>query len=123
MTSLELYGYLGSTLVAVSLMMSNIVALRWINLVGASLFASYGLMIHAWPVAALNCFIVMIDLYHLWHIYRSNKNIRITRLAINNPYVTDILAIKWPEINQFTHNTELQITFEGNEPKHFEVVT
>lgn len=64
----ELIGYAASVLVAVSLMMSSIVKLRVINLVGAILFTVYGLLISAFPVAMMNFFIVLIDLYYLREI-------------------------------------------------------
>jgi len=67
---LEIFGYLGSVVVAISLMMSNIKMLRWINLVGASMFALYGGLIGAIPVAVLNGFIAAIDIYYLIRIYR-----------------------------------------------------
>lgn len=73
MPLIELYGYLGSALIAVSLMMSNIYRLRWINMVGAGMFASYGLIIQAWPVFVLNGFIVLINIYHLSRLYRKPK--------------------------------------------------
>ena len=61
----EIIGYIASALVAVSLMMSSILKLRVINLVGAALFTLYGLLIGAYPVAVMNLFIVLIDLYYL----------------------------------------------------------
>lgn len=61
----ELIGYAGSALVAVSLMMSNIWRLRWINLAGAALFTVYGLAVRAYPVAAVNALIMVIDAYYL----------------------------------------------------------
>ncbi|HBL16116.1 MAG: hypothetical protein A2X36_16930 [Elusimicrobia bacterium GWA2_69_24] len=62
---IELVGYAGSALVAVSLMMSNIWRLRWINLVGAVFFVVYGLAVHAIPVALVNALIVAVDAYYL----------------------------------------------------------
>jgi len=62
---IECIGYAGSVLVAVSLMMSNIWRLRWINLVGAICFALYGLAVHAYPVALVNALIVAVDAYYL----------------------------------------------------------
>jgi hypothetical protein len=61
----ELLGYVGSVLVAVSLMMSNVWRLRWINLVGAVFFAFYGVAVRAYPVALVNAFIVAVDAYYL----------------------------------------------------------
>ena len=36
-----------------------------INLIGALLFTAYGLIINAYPVAAVNAFIVLVNIYYL----------------------------------------------------------
>lgn len=66
----EWVGYLASVVVAISLMMSNIKKLRWWNLIGAALFVVYGVAIDAYPVALVNFFIVLIDIYYLVKLYR-----------------------------------------------------
>ncbi|EAR08926.1 hypothetical protein [Reinekea blandensis] len=122
MPIIELYGYFGSSLIAVSLMMSNIIPLRWINLVGAGMFASYGVIIQAWPVAALNGFIVLIDIYHLIKIYRQSVDEHVTRLPVDSPYVTDVLVRKWPQLAEVANDSELEVTFREQEPFRFQVV-
>jgi predicted ABC-type sugar transport system permease subunit len=67
----ELLGYSASVFVAISLMMRSVSKLRVINLVGATLFTIYGLMIGALPVAALNFFIVLVNLYYLQQFLRA----------------------------------------------------
>ncbi|WP_222709919.1 hypothetical protein [Reinekea thalattae] len=121
---LEIYGYFGSALIATSLMMSNIIRLRWINLCGALVFASYGIFINAWPVALLNSFIVLIDLYHLHYLYiRTPKQTRTTQLPATSPYVVDILAIKWPALANITGDSKVQVTFKGSEPAAYEILS
>ena len=66
----EWVGYLASAVVAISLMMANIKKLRWWNLIGAALFVAYGLAIGAIPVALVNFFIVLIDIYYLVKLYK-----------------------------------------------------
>lgn len=61
----ELIGYAASLLVAASLMMSNVLRLRWINLSGALAFTVYGALIHAWPVFAVNLLITGINAWFL----------------------------------------------------------
>ncbi|MCL1065958.1 YgjV family protein [Shewanella olleyana] len=70
----EWVGYLASVVVAISLMMSNIKKLRWWNLIGAALFVAYGLAIGAIPVALVNFFIVLIDIYYLVKLYREPES-------------------------------------------------
>jgi hypothetical protein len=77
MDPIELYGYLGSFIIAISLMMSDIRRLRWLNMLGAVVFSSYGFIISAWPVLVLNAFIALINLYHILALYRgANKPIK-----------------------------------------------
>jgi hypothetical protein len=66
----EIIGYAGSVLVAVSLMMSSLVKLRWINLAGALAFAVYGWIVGAYPVLAVNGFIVLVNAWYLLRIHR-----------------------------------------------------
>lgn len=62
---LEFLGYLASILVAISLMMRSLTKLRVINLSGSLLFTIYGFSIGAYPVAALNAFIVLVNIFYL----------------------------------------------------------
>lgn len=73
MTPLDLFGYLGSAVVALSLSMTNIRRLRWWNLAGALIFTAYGLLLGAWPVAVLNGYIVAIDAWYLLRLRRTRE--------------------------------------------------
>jgi len=66
----ELVGYAGSVLVAISLTMSSLMRLRWINLVGALAFAVHGVLVGAYPVLAVNAFIVVVNVVSLWRMAR-----------------------------------------------------
>ena len=70
---LEIIGYSASVIIALSMTMSSIVKFRWINLVGASTFATYGLLIGATPVAVLNGFIIAVDIFYLTRIYSKKE--------------------------------------------------
>lgn len=65
MNIIEIIGYAASVLVAISLTMSNIWRLRWINLTGAVFFSVYGLSVGAYPVFAVNAFIVCVNIYYI----------------------------------------------------------
>ena len=67
----ELLGYLASLFVAISLMMRSLTRLRVINLVGCLLFVVYGLIIGAYPVAVMNSFILLVNLYHLQQSFKA----------------------------------------------------
>ncbi|MDF0535200.1 YgjV family protein [Shewanella yunxiaonensis] len=68
--TVELVGYSASLMVALSLMMKDIVRLRWVNLGGCGLFVAYGLAIDSWPVVSMNAFGACVNLYYLFKSYR-----------------------------------------------------
>lgn len=65
MSWVELVGYAASGMVAISLTMSNVWRLRWINLVGAILFTTYGWLVGARPVFIVNAFIACVNVWYL----------------------------------------------------------
>ncbi|PJC87356.1 hypothetical protein CSW98_05510 [Vibrio sp. HA2012] len=69
----EMIGYAASIMVAISLSMKHIVALRVLNLVGCSLFIAYGLYVGALPVVVANSYIACINLYFLFRQYQETK--------------------------------------------------
>lgn len=87
----ELIGYAASLLVAISLMMSRIVKLRIVNLIGAITFTVYGILIDSMPVAAMNAFIVLINIYHLGNIWRNKTRFDLLRLNHDNPVLQKFL--------------------------------
>ena len=123
MPLIELYGYAGSLLIAVSLMLSNLKWLRWLNMIGAGIFSTYGLIIGAWPVAILNGFIVLINAVHLVQHYRKEKNAYSTEFQSNNPYVQQVLTMKWPQLRDLPSHATLNVTFMGSEPTDVSVVS
>ena len=98
---LELLGYLASVLVAVSLMMSRILRLRVINLVGSLAFTIYGLLIGAYPVAAVNAFIVLINLWYLSKMLRAKEYFRILEVEPGSKYVKYFLDFHAGDIRRF----------------------
>ncbi|WP_229839030.1 YgjV family protein [Deinococcus piscis] len=70
----EWLGYAASVFVGISLLMGDMHRLRVINLIGCVLFTVYGLMIGAYPVAAMNLFGAGVNIYHLLRL-RSAKDV------------------------------------------------
>jgi hypothetical protein len=68
---LELFGYLGSTLVVVSMLMASVVKLRIFNMTGSVISATYALIIGSFPLALMNISLILIN---GWNLYRLLKN-------------------------------------------------
>ena len=71
---IELFGYLGSALVVVSMLMSSVIRLRVINTIGSVIFAIYALIIHSYPTALMNFFLVGINIYQLIRLRNHDKH-------------------------------------------------
>jgi hypothetical protein len=98
---LELFGYAASLIVAVSLMMRSIVRLRWVNLAGAACFTVYGILIEAFPVAALNFAIVLINLYFLWKMRRTREAFAVVQMPATSDYLHEFLRFHTRDIQRF----------------------
>jgi len=101
MNWLEILGYIGSVVVAVSLMMKNIVKLRWWNLVGAALFSLYGLLVGAYPVFAVNFFIAIVDIYYLIVLYKKQDEFSLVSVRPNNNYLKKFTEFYSEDISKF----------------------
>lgn len=94
-------GYFASILVATALMQTSILRLRMINLIGASLFCIYALLIQAWPVAILNMMIVGINIYNLWKLLRVEEEFRVLNIQPNSEYLQQFLDYHKADIQKF----------------------
>jgi len=100
-TTLEWIGYIASGIIALSMTMSSILKFRWINLAGAALFALYGVLIDALPVALMNLFIVGVDLYYLWKIFARKEVFEVMETGPGNKYLERFLDFHAHDIQKF----------------------
>jgi hypothetical protein len=98
---LEALGYLASILVAVSLMMTSILRLRIVNLVGSACFTLYGALIGAWPVAAVNFAITLINVWHLLQIARAQEYFHLLEVQPSSEYLAEFLRFHRADIERF----------------------
>ena len=109
-TSVELIGYIGSILVAISLMMRSLLRLRIINLFGALFFAIYGILLGAYPVAFLNGLIVCIDLYYLFQMWRQKDFFTFLEVSPKSEYLRAFVEFYKDDIAEiiptYTHETD-----------------
>ncbi|MDF2613380.1 MAG: hypothetical protein K0S71_1166 [Clostridia bacterium] len=111
---LEWLGYLASLIVLISLLMSSIIKLRWINLLGSGLFALYGFLIGALPVGFMNVGISFINIYYLVKIYGSKEYFKLLQVQGSSQYLNYFLEFYKDSIEHYmdhfklnTHNPEI----------------
>lgn len=98
---IEWFGYGASVVVGVSLLMTSVVRLRWINFAGSLLFTAYGLLISAYPVALLNFSIALINVWHLGRIHRRRDRLVVVPTEPDNPVIAEFLRHHRDAIRSF----------------------
>lgn len=76
MDILEVFGLLATITVFVSFLPKNIKFIRWANLIGSVFFVIYGFGIGAFWTGFMNACLIFVQLYHLFKIYKGEKNAR-----------------------------------------------
>jgi len=110
----EIIGYTASIITALSLMMSSIIKLRWINFVGSSVFSLYGFLIHSYPVALLNGFLAITNLLHLYRIYSTKEYFRILIPDYRSKYLQYLLDFYREEIARYMPDFDFTVGMEDH---------
>ncbi len=98
---MHIIGYVASIIIAISMTMSSFVKFRIINLAGATLFCIYGILISALPVAMLNSFIIIVDIYYLVKIFSMKEAFDILWVRSDNQYLLRFLDYYRKDIQRF----------------------
>lgn len=102
LSGVEIFGYCASALIAFSLTRSSIIKLRWFNLFGASSFCVYGILIGALPVALLNGFIAITNVFFLRKmLFHKAQNFSVLEVSRPSNYVDFFLEFHQKEIEHF----------------------
>ncbi len=105
---IELFGYLGSILVVVSMLMTSVMRLRIINTIGSIIFAIYALIIRSYPTAFMNFFLVGINIYQMIRLHkRSGGDYRFTEVGLDDRFLNflldfykDDIAVYFPDFDE-----------------------
>src|SRR5215203_3722427 len=97
----ELIGYVGSLLVATSLMMKSLVRLRVINLAGTLIFVIFGFLIGAEPIILLNVLILGVNIYHLVQMWQQKHYFNLLEVSHDSTYLQSFLEFYHDEIISF----------------------
>lgn len=70
---LDIFGYVGMALVLVSMMMTSLKWLRILNMSGAIICATYGILTNTWPTALLNIGLLIVQMVQLYRLHKQEK--------------------------------------------------
>lgn len=109
----EIIGYAASAFIALSLMMNSIIRLRTIGLIGAVLFAIYGFVIGAYPVAFLNILNTFVHAYYLLKIRLRKDFFRILEVRPENKYLIYFIEYNNKKIKKYFPDFEYKLPDEN----------
>lgn len=99
---IEIYGYLGSILVVVSMLMSSIVKLRVVNTIGSIISGTYALIIGSYPLALMNGALIVINIYNLIKLKKSdNIQYHLVEAQTNDSVIAYFLNYYKQDIKQY----------------------
>ena len=70
---LEIFGYIGSGLILLSMMMTSVEKLRWFNISGSVISMIYGAVMGTWPVVFLNVGTISINVVQIIRLHRKKR--------------------------------------------------
>jgi len=106
---LEYIGYLASVIVLISLLMSSVKKLRWINLFGSLTFVIYGFLIKAYPIAILNIGTVGINIYYLIKMTNTKTYFKILEIDKNSKYLEHFLLLNKDDLKNYFDMKEIDV--------------
>ncbi len=93
---LEIFGYIGTALVIVSMMMTSVVKLRVINMCGGLISLIYSIFVNAWPVVVLNACLICINFVQTVRQLTKREAVTLLRVRAKDSSVKYLFDI-WQE--------------------------
>ncbi len=105
---IEIFGYIGSALVVVSMLMSSIVKLRVINTIGSVISGIYAVICGAIPLALMNTCLIIINVYNLVKLLKTEQDFDLVAGRGEDPLVRFFLE---------HYEQDIRLYFPGFEAK------
>lgn len=96
-----LIGYVASALLALSLLVTNDLRFRWLNMLGCLTFIVYGALIGAIPIVLTNSLLLFINVFYLVKIYRTQENFDLVEFDADDQVIEKFLAYYAKDLNDY----------------------
>lgn len=103
-------GYIASAFLAYSLIVTNAIKFRWLNILGCIFFILYGLIISAFPVLLANSILLCINIYQLVKLYKSEEVFQLLPIEANNKIVEHFIHFYKDDIHRYFPQANTTIT-------------
>ena len=120
---IEIFGYIGSALVVLSMLMSSIVKLRVINTIGSLISGIYAIICGAFPLALMNACLIIINGFNLYKLLRTKQSYDLIAGKVDDPMATyfikryaDDIRTYFPDMDRYdlTDKKVYMVCCDGN---------
>lgn len=101
---IEIFGYIGTALVLISMMMTSVGALRVVNVAGSVITVIYALLVQAYPVMLLNIGLILINGWQLIRLFRFKYVYHCERTDVMDGRVEQFLLRYGEDIDRYFPN-------------------
>ena len=123
MISLEAFGYIGTALVLISMMMTSVNKLRIVNMSGSVVSMIYAAICNTWPVVFLNLGLLIINAIQLIRLHKHKTSFKAVQTDVNDANVKYFLEYYLKDIKLYFPDFEEEsckgmktfIVYEGTE--------
>lgn len=120
---LEAFGYIGTALVLLSMMMTSLSKLRIVNIAGSVVSMTYAAILNTWPVVFLNFGLIIINVIQLVRLYRLKSMLKIVVTETNDEnvkhfieYYNKDICIYFPDFSlEAERGKKTYIVYDGAE--------
>ena len=98
---IEIFGYIGSALVVVSMLMSSVVKLRVINTFGSIISGTYAFIVGAFPLLLMNICLIVINVYNLFKLLKTEQQYDMVEGTAEDKYLAYFLERYKDDIKSF----------------------
>jgi hypothetical protein len=70
---IEVFGWIGSGLLVVSLLQGKMLRLRVINTIASVMLVLYNVLVETWPMVGMNAAVIAINVWHIVRILRERR--------------------------------------------------
>jgi hypothetical protein len=104
MNWLEVVGWAGSAVLVWSLLQTQILRLRALNLVGCLILIGYNGALRVWPMVGLNVVLAIINVVHLYRLLTTRHDERVyevVRVGVEDEFLAHTLRVHGADIARF----------------------
>lgn len=70
---IEVFGWIGSGLLVLSLLQGKMLRLRVINTIASVMLVLYNVLVETWPMVGMNAAVIVINAWHIVRILRERR--------------------------------------------------